>query len=222
MNNAYRIVLLLTFLILCSCSTADQETEILDNEAISTVFLLKTEQVYPSKEEPPAPVDEATREATKQVEVEADNPEAGYSAAVSGLHPVGVALELEGFGFVCESMGVVDERFVWRCDQATEDYQYTVTIWGTTEDTVDLVEAAAYYYSTVYDYSDLTAVLFGQIAGLPNASGSQEQARAWVEGNVQLVQANGDEAATMIGDIRYYLFALPASQVLEIGSLHNQ
>ena len=91
-------------------------------------------------------------------------------------------------------------------------------MWGSTPDTVDLIEAAAFYFGDL-DYSNLTSVVFGMIVEIPYDGADPESARAWVEATIPDIQEIGDEALTDFGGVRYYLYAFPSAHVLEIGRL---
>ena len=128
-------------------------------------------------------------------------------------------LRLEGYGFTCATPEDLNEQVIWYCDLVTDEYQFSVTSWGATAEAIDLIEAAAFYYGDLDDYSDLTAVLFGQIAEVPYQGSTPDQARNWVEGTIVSVKDAGVEALNAFGGVRYYVYALPSSQVLEIGRL---
>jgi hypothetical protein len=128
---------------------------------------------------------------------------------------------LQGYGFSCAQEQIESGKFVWHCKYETPEYQFSVNIWGDSPETVDLVEAIAFYYGDLADYSDLTSVIFGLIAEAPYAGATPENARQWVEQAIPGMQMVGDEALTSFAGVRYYIYALPSSHVLEIGSLQN-
>jgi hypothetical protein len=142
-------------------------------------------------------------------------------AGLPGLSSTLVAAQVQGYGFNCAQPELNNTNTAQRCDLTTDEYQLTVTIWGRTAESVDMIEAAAFYYGDAYDYTDLTAVIFGNIAALPYEASVPEQASAWVQQTIPAVQNTGDEAINHFGGVRYYIYALPSIQVLEIGELHK-
>ena len=124
------------------------------------------------------------------------------------------------FGFDCSAPEIQDRHHIRYCNFETSEYQYSVTIWGSTPDTVDLIEAAAFYFGNL-DYSSLTSVVFEMIAEVPYAGAVPENAGDWVEVTIPDILKIGDEALTDFGGVRYYLYAFPSAHMFEIGRLQE-
>jgi hypothetical protein len=124
---------------------------------------------------------------------------------------------LTGYGFNCFEPQVQEGEYLSECSYETTDYQFNVMIWGRLPDTVDLVEAAAFYYGEL-DYADLTSAVFELLAEIPYGGAVPEAAGEWVGENMPGINVVGDEAASVFGGVRFYLYAFPSSHVLEIGN----
>jgi hypothetical protein len=146
-----------------------------------------------------------------------DSPDASDQPGVPGLDPLDLIQQLEDYGFVCSPPNPVKTNVAWRCDFVSADFTLLVTIWGKTAAMVDLIEAAAFYYGDLSDYSDLTAAVFGLIARSPYEGSTPDEAQMWAEQSIASVHESGDEAADVFGGVRYYVYALPSVQVMEIG-----
>jgi len=200
----------MTVLLLAACGAVNETPQLPDEILISTaVAQIQTEQ---------APTQPSQGDLPQQPG-EAPPPETVSDPGLPGLSPLDVVFQVEGYGFACALPEQVNSWVTWRCDQTTDDYQLTITIWGSTPETMDMIEASAFYYGELADYSDLTAVIFGQIAGLPYEGSSPDLASSWVQQTIPLVQNTGDEALNTFGGVRYHIYALPSSQILEIGGL---
>lgn len=162
-----------------------------------------------------------TKAPVQGVKVESTQSGGSYQASLPGLSPILVISQIEGYGFVCTLPELNNGRTTQYCDLTTDDYQFTVTIWGQTAESVDLIEAVAFYYGALEDYSGLTAVIFGNIAGLTYQGSLPAQAKAWVLQTIPSVQAAGDEGVNTFGGVHYYIYAMPSIQVLEIGHLQK-
>jgi hypothetical protein len=137
---------------------------------------------------------------------------------VPGLDVLDLMERLSGFGFDCTQPEDQDGIHVRECNYETSEYQFMVTIWGSTPDAVDLIEAAAFYFGDL-DYAGLTSVVFELVAETPYEGATPEDAGAWVEESMPDIQGVGDEAVSIFGDVRFYLYAFPSAHVLEIGNL---
>ena len=157
----------------------------------------------------PSPTRERVTEENEQPQDPAGIP--GFSAAE-------LVERLNGFGFDCPMPeDPVEGVYNRQCAFATEDYQYIVTFWGRTANSIDLIETTAFYFGSL-DYTDLTAVIFEIIAEISYNGADPEQAKEWINDNVDEIQLIGDEAFDEFGGVRYYIYAIPSAQVLEIGS----
>lgn len=148
---------------------------------------------------------------------------AAQAEGVAGIPELDVVFLLEGlveFGFDCAASESRDDVFARACNFETAEYQFSVTLWGKSPDTVDLIEAVALYFGDE-DYSSLTSIVFEKIAETPYEDAEPDAARTWVQATLPGILAIGDEAATTFGGVRYYLYAFPSSQVLEIGGLQE-
>lgn len=168
-----------------------------------------------------APSPSPTLGAAQGAKQEPTQPAGGYQASLPGLSPIVLISQIEGYGFTCTLPEVNSERITQYCDLTTDDYQFTVTIWGKTSESVDLVEAVAFYYGDLEDYTGLTAAIFGNIAGLKYQNSVPAQAKTWVQQAIPSILNAGDEAANTFGGIHYYIYAMPSIQVLEIGRLQK-
>lgn len=205
-------MLVIIALLIAACG-AQNETQQLSNEDLiaTAVSEIQAEQ---AKAQP-------TQEKVQPVQSEptqSTQPEVTYTPSIPGLHPLDLTFRLESYGFTCATPALINERVTWRCDHVTDEYQFTVTAWGANTEVVDLIEAAAFYYGDLV-YSDLTAVVFGQIAEVPYQGSASDLARDWVEGVIRTLQNSGEEALNNFGSVRYYVYAIPSAQVLEIGRL---
>jgi len=159
--------------------------------------------------------DEAVEgEVTATPEPSADT---NLNQGVPGLYVLDLLERLSGFGFDCTQPEEQDGIHVRECNYETSEYQFTVTIWGSTPDAVDLVEAAAFYFGDL-DYAGLTSVIFELVAETPYEGATPEDAGAWVEETMPDILVVGDEATSVFGDVRFFLYAFPSAHVLEIGN----
>jgi hypothetical protein len=137
---------------------------------------------------------------------------------IPGLNASDLVDRLFEFGFDCSAPEIQGEHHIRYCNFETSEYQFSVTIWGSTPDTVDLIEAAAFYFGDL-DYSGLTSIVFEMIAEVPYDGADPESAGAWLEATIPEIQNIGDEALTDFGGVRYYLYAFPSAHMFEIGRL---
>ncbi|MEI7990051.1 MAG: hypothetical protein WCI88_13525 [Chloroflexota bacterium] len=202
--------LFLTALFLVACSHAKANDQPLKDEMDLSLALKKA-----------APSSSLTMEP---VQKETSNPSktgGNYLASLPGLSPSEVVSLIEGYGFDCTLPELNNKRTTQYCDLTTDEYQFTVSIWGKTAESVDLIEAVAFYYGELEDYSDLTAVIFGNIGGLSYQNSVTQKAKTWVQETIPSVQNSGDEAINIFGGVHYYIYAMPSIQVLEIGKLQK-
>ena len=153
-----------------------------------------------------------------QVRVTEENEQPQDPAGIPGFLATELVERLSGFGFDCPVPDdPVDGVYTRQCAFATEDYQYVVTFWGRAANSIDLIETTAFYFGSL-DYTDLTAVIFEIIAEILYNGADPQQAKEWINDTVDEIQLIGDEAFDEFGGVRYYIYAIPSAQVLEIGS----
>jgi hypothetical protein len=199
--------------------TPTQQTNVqLEDTLMGTmVAQTPTQRVNVQSEDTPQPTrQEPVDEAPVNDAVPTDQVDQTYG--IPGLNASDLVDRLFGFGFDCSEPEIQGSQHIRDCDFGTSEYQYSVTLWGSTPDTVDLIEAVAFYFGDL-DYAGLTAIVFGMIAEVPYADADPESARAWVEAAIPDIMEIGDEVWTDFGGVRYYLYAFPSAHVLEIGGL---
>ena len=136
---------------------------------------------------------------------------------IPGLYPGAIMDRLVGIGFVCSEPDVKDGQIIWECIYGTSDFLYKMSIWGSTVETVDLIEAAALYFGDL-DYTDLTSIIFEMMAVTISQGNASDEVSAWIRDTLPDIQVIGDEAIQSFGGVSYHLYAFPSAQVLEVGN----
>jgi len=143
--------------------------------------------------------------------------EAALQAGIPGLNLGDMVDQVAGIGFECSQPYLLDAETIVECNYETTDFKYTVTMWGSTTDTVDLIEAVAFYFGDL-DYTELTSIIFELLVATTYQGTASEEARVWIIETLPEIQVLGDEATQFFEGVRYYLYAFPSAHVLEIGS----
>jgi hypothetical protein len=140
-------------------------------------------------------------------------------AGIPGFNALDLAEHLSGYGFDCPGevnpSGISHEEM---CVFDSEEFRFEVTVWGKGVESIDLVEAAVFYFGDL-DYSSFVSVLFEAVAEISYDGSVPDEAKDWVIDKVSEIQQIGDEAVDEFGGVRYYIYALLSAQVLEIGHL---
>jgi hypothetical protein len=140
-------------------------------------------------------------------------------AGIPGFNALDLVERLAGYGFVCPGevnpSGISHEEM---CVFDSEEFRFEVTVWGRGAESIDLVEAAVFYFGDL-DYSSFVSVLFEAVAEISYDGSVQDEAKDWVIEKISEIQYIGDEAVDEFGGVRYYIYALLSAQVLEIGHL---
>jgi hypothetical protein len=177
-------------------------------------------QVAESAEEWDLPQDspENARDGQAQGSSQGDSGEerSVVPAGIPGFNAKELVVRLAEFGFECPESQDQVAPLQWECVFETEDFRFEISIWGSSIDEIDLVEATAFYFGDL-DYTGLTAVIFERVAEMSYENAQPGEAKGWVSVNLAQVLQIGDEAVTDFGGVRYSLYALPSMQVLEIG-----
>jgi hypothetical protein len=228
-------------LLLASCSAGSNPDESAwpDDDDIATMIALTlTQRAESGLQDTPQPGEqnEANQEIADSTVVASDQISEGTNSGdnfeevqagegseqsfveigIPGMNALELVERLVGFGFDCPEPELRAGIYERRCIFETVDYQYAVTVWGKMIETVDLIEAAAFYFGD-QDYTDLTSVVFELVGQTPYDGAVPDDAGRWVSSSLAEIQLVGDEALNEFGGVRFYLYALPSAQILEIG-----
>jgi hypothetical protein len=138
---------------------------------------------------------------------------------IPGLERGVVLQRLVGIGFECSQPYAQENMILSECKYGTSDFLYTVSIWGSTDESVDLVEAVGFYFGDL-DYTELTSIIFEMLAEASYQGAEPGEVGEWIIETLPDIQVIGDESITYFRGIRYYLYAFPSAQVLEIGGFY--
>ncbi len=219
--KALRISLIgLAVLMLISCTALDQGSNLSDEELVATAVARIQEEMNATQA---ALLSEQGESDPSVVESTSDSQPAAEEEmppAIPGLDPIDVIYLADSYGFDCNSPELKEKHLIWSCFLELDDSQYQIKLWGRNLETVDMIEVAAFYYDLdVTDYSDLSSLLFGEIARIPFSGSIALEAENWVSDAILLLQSVGDERVSTFQGVRYYLYTLPSMHVMEVGSL---
>jgi len=219
--KALRISLIgLAVLMLISCAVLDKGNNLSDEELVAIAAAriqeeMNATQAALSSEQGQSDPSVAESNSDSQPLAEESVP-----PTIPGLDPIDVIYLADDYGFECNSPEFKEEHLIWSCFLELDESQYQVKLWGRTLETVDMIEVAAFYYDLdVTDYSDLSSLLFGEIARIPFSGSIALEAEKWVSDAILLLQSVGEERVNTFQGVRYYLYTLPSMHVMEVGSL---
>ena len=194
-------------------STEENEQPVEETPTVGATETPTVEVTQQSVEETPTVMITETPTATKEEETPV------VLAGIPGFNALDLVERLVGFGFDChEPLNPSEEDYQQRCVFDSDEFRFVVTMWGGMADSIDLVEAAALYFGDL-DYSSFVSVIFEEVAEISYDGSTPDEAKDWVIGKVAEIKLIGDEAVDEFGGVRYYMYALPSTQVLEIGRL---
>ncbi|MCI0562477.1 MAG: hypothetical protein MN733_28660 [Nitrososphaera sp.] len=141
------------------------------------------------------------------------------TAALPGLSPVDVVLNLEDRKFTCTS---VEEGALYYTRTCTREepsiYYFQVVVWGREPFIVDLVETTVLQFAT--PDNQIAIPVMGFVATMPYDGATPEEARAWVEATIPTLSGEPGDAREMVfAGVRYRLFGPPTALTLEMGDL---
>jgi hypothetical protein len=167
----------------------------------------------------PAPTTEPTVAATSTIEPSTVQATTAAPAAIPGLNPADVTVNLEERGFTCSGPELGELYYHRVCEgDETSLVHMVVEIYGRELFTVDYISATVFQF--VDQPSDeLSGTFLGYLATLPYDGATPEEARAWVEETLPTVQGDGGTQSTTFGGVPYELLGPPTARILTMGRL---
>lgn len=135
-------------------------------------------------------------------------------ALVPGLMPSDVTVNLEQRRLTCGEIEQGEMYFTHTCKKDDPAYSLMVVVYGRGITSVDFITATILQYTSPPDPA-LSASFLGFVATMPYTGSAPQEARTWVESNVQ----NGSFTETDFSGVHYALRGTPSTATLEIGYL---
>jgi hypothetical protein len=149
--------------------------------------------------------------------IQTETPEA--TGVLAGLSPVNITLNLEQQNFTCTAVKKVTTHYERTCTKGTPStYLFQVVISGRESFLVDFIETSVVQYSNP---DSKTAIpILGFMATMPYEGATPEEARAWVESTIPVLEGtSGDPQEKEFGGVKYVLYGQIKALTLEMGEL---
>jgi len=231
MSGGLKGILVIVLLIIgISLITRGEIEEVgIDNNAIFNMSEIKGEK--DSIEEEVEKVEETAKHNSKnspnsqQDQKEEENagiepqPEQASEPFIPELYASDIYLNLEDIGFECEGEYWKDYddniKGVYYCTDSTSDYDYDVEIFFGSSAKVLLIEATGINYTSKSNTENLSDFL-GYIATIPYENASPEEARSWVESNIE---KHGVEK--VFGEVKYTIYGEAKTKILTLSHIDS-